>query len=396
MKILLISLSTPTPFNCGAASALPYHLAKYRPDDVDLEIYSFNINHVRDDMQRESEAALGAKIHIIPLPRWYKWLMQLHLLLVRVFVTYPILAYLRLPAGVEKRIKEDKPDAIWIYGEDLSHIADCFKGKRCVVTSPDCEALYYYRELAHKGNFTHFLPLMKYALMYGKYARMAEDFPTANVRYHLVGKEDCDFLKNINPTVDATFIHHPHYDYSDRKVIRFSHPKIKLLVAGRYDFYMQDKCDEVFNALVDNAAVLKKAYRIMFLGKNWESWSEKLRVAGFEVDCIRFAPSYMEELIKHDIQLTPIGVGTGTKGKVLDALANGLLVMGTERALENIRVVSGESCILYRQPQEAISVLMDIPNRIPKYEAIAEAGRKAVLESHDRRLVAEQFFGLFE
>lgn len=50
MKITQITLSTPTPYNCGAASALPYHLAKYRPKDVELEIYSFDINHVKEEM----------------------------------------------------------------------------------------------------------------------------------------------------------------------------------------------------------------------------------------------------------------------------------------------------------------------------------------------------------
>lgn len=37
MKISLMLLSTPTPFNIGAASALPYHLAKFRDVDVDYD-----------------------------------------------------------------------------------------------------------------------------------------------------------------------------------------------------------------------------------------------------------------------------------------------------------------------------------------------------------------------
>jgi hypothetical protein len=41
-----------------------------------------------------------------------------------------------------------------------------------------------------------------------------------------------------------------------------------------------------------------------------------------------FVDVYLDEIIKYDIQLTTISVGTGTKGKVLDALANGLMVMG--------------------------------------------------------------------
>lgn len=395
-KLTLISLSTPTPFNCGTASALPYHLAKYRDGGMDLEIYSFNINHIEQEMQEESEKELNAKIHIISLPWWYKWMFKLHLLFMRVFLRYPIMAYLRLPKDVKKQIQEANPDAIWIYGEDIARVARLFPGKRCVVTTPDCEALYYYRELSHRGQFTRLMPLLKNALMYGKYARMAEDFPTENVRYHLVGKEDCEFLRNINPKVGATFINHPHYDYSDKKIIKFSRPKIKLLVAGRYDFYMQDKCDELFEAMKKASDDLKQHFMITFLGKDWNVWKDKLSSVGYVVNHIQFVPNYMEELIKHDIQITPIGVGTGTKGKVLDAFANGLMVMGTLRALENIQVIPGESCILYDIPDEAIESLRDIAANSQKYEEMAEHGREAVLMHHGRERVAQQFFNLFK
>lgn len=410
MKISLISLSTPTPFNCGAASALPYHLAKFRDEGVELEIYSFNINHISKDMIEASEKELNSKIRIMHLPAWYKWMFKLHLLVLRVFLKYPFMSYLTLPKEVVKHIRESNSDAIWIYGEELSGIARLFPDMRCVVTTPDCEAMYYYRELSHRGQFSRLMPLFKNAIMYNKYARMAEDFPTNNVRYHLVGKEDCEFLKNINPKVDATFINHPHYDYfdfdsdldfdssSDGKKWRkkFSEPKIKLLVAGRYDFYMKDKCDELFEAMVKVAQELKDSFMITFLGKDWDSWKEKLSAAGYEVDHIRFAPDYMEELIKHDIQITPIGVGTGTKGKVLDAFANGLMVMGTLRALENIQVVNGESCILYDKAEEAINALRDIAANPHKYEKMADAGREAVLNYHGREHVAKEFFNLFK
>lgn len=394
-RIILISLSTPTSFNCGAASALPYHLAKYRPKDIELEIYSFNINKIEKSIVKQSENELNAKITIVPLPKWYRWMFKFHLLMLRVFLKYPFMAYLNVPEDIKKNMKISNPDAIWIYGEELSHIARQFPEKCCVITTPDCEAMYYYRVLNKRGNFARLLPLLKYTLMYQKYAQMIEDSPTKNVRYHLVGKEDCEFLQNINPTADATFINHPHYDYSEKKVIRFSQPRIKILIAGRYDFYMQDKCDELFEAMVKSAVDLKSHFTITFLGKDWEEPIDKLHKAGFDVKYIRFAPDYIEELTKHDIQITPIGVGTGTKGKVLDAFANGLLVMGTFRALENIHVKSGESCILYNYPQEAIATLQDIIVKTSHYEMMAEEGRKAILMFHGRKTVADKFFALF-
>jgi glycosyltransferase involved in cell wall biosynthesis len=118
-----------------------------------------------------------------------------------------------------------------------------------------------------------------------------------------------------------------------------------------------------------------------------------MKKAGYEVNHIKFAPDYIEEICKHDIQLTPIAIGTGTKGKVLDALANGLLVIGTPYALENIAVEHGVSCIEYRQPQEVTDVLLDIPNNLQKYERMAEEGRRQVLQVHNRAALASQLFG---
>ena len=109
---------------------------------------------------------------------------------------------------------------------------------------------------------------------------------------------------------------------------------------------------------------------------------------------ITFAPDYIEEICKHDIQITPITIGTGTKGKVLDALANGLLVIGTPYALENVAVKNRESCIEYQYPHEVISVLQDIPHNIQAYELMAKKGQQQVLREHARTKVAYELFGL--
>lgn len=92
--------------------------------------------------------------------------------------------------------------------------------------------------------------------------------------------------------------------------------------------------------------------------------------------------------------MNAIDVGAGTKGKVLDALANGLLAMGTPLALENIAVTPGESCVLFNQPSEAIAALRDIHANVPKYEAMARKGRDAVLKVHDAADCARKLFGL--
>lgn len=262
--------------------------------------------------------------------------------------------------------------------------------------------MYYYRMLQQRFVTSASLDYWKNVLMYRKYVRMEGHYENhPSVTYHLVGQADAEFIQNNNPGIDARFIRHPHYHILDaQREIKFHQPKIKLLIAGQYNLYMKQSADELLQYICnvddnDNVNFLKEKYTFTFLGKGWEKHVEVLKKAGYDAQHIPFAENYQEELIKHDIQITPIAIGTGTKGKVLDALANGLMVIGTSYAMENIAVKSGESCIEYRHPEEVIDVLMGIPNNVQKYEQIAEKGRKQVLTLHGKCVVSQQLFGIF-
>ena len=119
-----------------------------------------------------------------------------------------------------------------------------------------------------------------------------------------------------------------------------------------------------------------------------------MKDAGWEAKQVSFAPDYIEEVVKHDVQLVPISIGTGTKGKVLDALANGLLTIGSKFAMENIAVENDKSCIIYNNSEDVIRVLLAIINDRQKFEYIASAGCKSVLYEHDRERVSALMFRL--
>lgn len=427
MKFVLVSFITPASENIRGTSALSYHLIKgslfndnvndnnaLYNNDNQFEIYSFNNNELSDEKIAEVEKELNATIKKVPLPRWYLWLFKLHLLFLRVFLRYPFTNYIKLPQRYVDEINDQKPDMIWVMGEELLRIVKQFPNHQRIQIGPDTESLYYYRMMGQRLVMNNPLEYWKCALMYRKYARMEREFCTDdNFTYYAVGEEDVRHLQQLNPKVNTKFLRHPHYEVLPRcttddvqRTINFHQPKIKVLIAGQYNLYMKQSADELlrFVSCYEDEAFhyenenhsrgfLQEHYSITFLGKGWERHVDTLRSVGYEVNYITFAPDYIEEIVKHDIQLTPIAIGTGTKGKVLDALANGLLVIGTQYALENIAVKSGETCVEYRHPQEVIEVLLDIPNSIRKYEAMAEEGRRQVLEHHNRTNIASELFG---
>ena len=417
MKICMITTMTPASENIRGTSALPYHLIKGSPDH-DFTIYTFNNNGLSDEKIQEVEKELGASIKKVPLPKWFALVFRFHLQFIRLFQKYPIHHYVSMPQKYVEEIKSLKPDLIWVYGAEWSKVVNQFKGFQRIHTLPDSEALYYYRMLGLRFVTHDWKKFWRCAFMYPKFLALERDYSIdSTIHYHLVGEEDANFLKRMNPEIQAHFIRHPHYGLSPALPQReraFHQPKIKLLIAGQYNHYMKQDGDLLIKSLIptpspkergiddlhksekSDVELLKEHYMITFLGKGWEKHVETLRSAGYEVEHIKFAPDYIEEICKHDIQITPISIGTGTKGKVLDALANGLLVIGTPYALENIAVKHGDSCIEYRQPQEVIEVLKDIPNNIRKYEDIALAGRNAILKYHGRSVVSQTLFGIFK
>lgn len=432
MKITLITFVTPTSENIRGTSALPYHLIKGgRPTpslpegegDIahNFSIYTFNNNALSDEKIAEVEKELGAEIKTVPMPRWYHWMFRLHILFLRIFLKLPFLNYITLPQSYVDEIKASQPDLIWVMGEELSRIVKQFPSQRRIQIGPDTESLYYYRMMGRRFVMNNALDYWKCALMYRKYARMEREFCTdKDFTYYAVGEEDVRHLQQLNPKVQAKFLRHPHYEISKLRTkneelrMRFHSPKIKVLIAGRYDLYMKQAADELLaqllvmsyefsdsmndkentkNSKLKTQNLIAEHYTFTFLGKGWEKHVETLRSAGYEVSHITFAPDYIEEIVKHDIQITPISIGTGTKGKVLDALANGLLVIGTPYAMENIAVEHGRSCIVYNDPHEVIDVLLEIPQNRERYERIAAEGQKRVLELHNRQRVAAELFG---
>ena len=395
MKVTMISVMMPAAENIRGTSALPYHLLAGRDKSIEVILYSYNLNRLSKEQIDSIAKELNIKIYLLPVPWWYNFFLRF-LLPFRILLNYPIGNYISLSSSQLDTVINDYPDVIWIYGEELSRVSRQLKDFKRVHTLPDCESLYYYRMLGKRFAIRNKIRFWRSAFMYPKYLNMEKRFDTSsNIHYHLVGKEDVNFLKEICPGIQAHFLRHPHYQVAKpAKVISFSTPKIKVLFAGQYNLYMQQDADMLIDCLIKSKDLseLKEHYVYTFLGKGWDHHVVRLNNVGYETHHIKFAPNYIEEICKHDIQVTPICIGTGTKGKVLDAIANGLLVIGTWYALENIAVKHLESCIEYGEAKDFIKILKDIIVRRNYYENIALKGKKSILERHNQKLISEHLF----
>ena len=394
----MISVMTPAPENIRGTSALPYYILLGRDKKIEVELYSYNLNALSSSQILKTSKELNLKINLLPIPQWYNLIIK-YFLFFRLFLKKPLGNYIRLRKSQLNTILKKDFDGIWIYGEELSQVSSQLAKFKRVHTLPDCESLYYYRMLGKRFAIYNKTRFWRSIFMYPKYLNMEKEFDTSpNVHYHLVGEADVEFLKEIKPGIQAHFIRHPHYQVAlPEKTISFSSPRIKVLIAGQYNLYMKQDADEMIAHLSKgkNVIALKGYYEFTFLGKGWEQHVRTLTNVGYQVGHIKFAPNYIEEINKYDIQITPICIGTGTKGKVLDAIVNGLLVIGTPFALENIAVRDQESCVVYNNSKELLDVLKNIPSHREFYEKLAINGRNLVLTVHNRKVTAKQLFNMY-
>lgn len=394
----MLSVMMPAAENIRGTSALPYHLMLRRDKSIEIELYTYNLNQLPDEKIKSVGRELNIKINVLQVPRWYTFLFKWHLLIFRLFLPYPIGNFFKLDEYTVKKINNGEPEGIWIYGEELSQVSRQFKNYCRLHTLPDCESLYYYRMLGNQIGLSSISLYWRYVLMYPKYVRMERNFDTSkNIRYHLVGKEDVKMLKTINPQIQADFIRHPHYEIFPKTVPHFERDKIRVLIAGQNNIYMANDAVRMIDSLIMGGGqqYLKENVDFTFLGKGWEKIIHKLAVCGYQVTHIAFAEDYIKEISKYDVQITPISIGTGTKGKVLDAFANGLLVVGSKYALENVDVVNGTSCIEYDSPEDIPQILHDISQNRPKYMKMAKIGQNVVLKMNDRETISKILFSYF-
>jgi hypothetical protein len=400
MKVVLISPVTPYKENMGGPSGHPYHLMIERPLGIDIVAYTYNQNHLSAKTISEVEKELDIQIKIIELPWWYKLVLRLHLTFIRLLLKFPINYYIRLPKGVVTEIRESQPDLIWGYCQEFSGILSQFKEFKRLHTVPDSYCLHWYRRLGRSFTLSHYTEYLRVVMNYRKYYRLESTYDCSeNILCHFVGEADALFVRRMLPAINAQFLRHPHYEVEkeDRK-IEFHQPKIRLLLAGRYDLYSYEASNELFSVLAKwndtDKSFFSEHFELTILGKGWQIKVDELRKAGLEVKWIDFVPDYTEEIIKYDIQINPLSVGTGTKGKVLDAIANGLLEIGTPYALENIAVENRVSCIVYQNATELISILKHIAEQPKRYAQMARLGRESVLKYHNRCDISKELFSL--
>ena len=399
MNIVLITQITPTEDNFNGPSALMYHLLLHRASDISVCIFTTNSNQVTDQEIDSIARKMNAKIEVFSTKKKSRLFAKQKV--AHIFaklkgeIEIPVRYTEKLPVWVLDKIQSIKPDFIWLYPHNCLGFIQQLDGYKMVVTGPDCASLHLSRALRDSflfRNNTHVsLSWNELILNYER------ELAKKQVLIHLVGQTDVDYFRCLSGNDNAVFFPHPHYNLANKVIDLQNRSKIKVVLSGKPDIYTNTDVNEFLRLLLTSTVkLLKDRFEYTFLGKMWTPYVDKLVGAGYEVKQIGWVDNYIESLAEYDVQIFPISVGSGTKGKVLDALSTGLVSIGSDYAFENIAVEDGESCCVYKRCSEILDFLKKIAECPSEYEKMADLGRKQVRLYHNPEMIISNIIKYLE
>ena len=122
--------------------------------------------------------------------------------------------------------------------------------------------------------------------------------------------------------------------------------------------------------------------RLRIGGKTSEMVAERLVDLPVRVELLGFVPDMAEAVRSSAVNLAPIRFGTGTRIKVLDALAQGGAVVGTTLACEGLGVADGEHVSLADSAEAFATACIELLNDPAKAATMGRNGHALMLDRY--------------
>ncbi|KAF3886894.1 MULTISPECIES: hypothetical protein [Nostocales] len=396
MKVILICGFPPAKDNLKAPTALPYQILKYAPENIEIDLYYFPLWYKTE----KSQETLLEELNLLRLKKIYK--LQRPNRLIQKYINWRNRKQ-DLPGGVTlfpieqqaiNQINASKADVIWLYPHWLINWITYLKSKKIVVSGMDCSVLHSERMLRY-GGWSTIDEVTSEVHNLRQNTNLEKLLGKKPVKVHMVGIEDVSKYEFISGTRgQAYFVPHPHSDYVPlQNKLTQTQGKITVLFSGGgHTVYVGTHLEQIIKSLVDASETLASRFQFLFIGNDYEVFQQKLISSGYFAEHFNWVENYSKAISKAQIQIFPIAVGSGTKGKVLNALATGLLGIGSKFAFENISVQPGEDCIMYTEPEEVSLYLLNILNNLSIYEKMADSACIKVRLEHSPEKTSEIFW----
>lgn len=137
----------------------------------------------------------------------------------------------------------------------------------------------------------------------------------------------------------------------------------------------------------------ERSFKIRLIGHRSKELFGKLDFPWLEV--LGYVEELAEGLSEFDIYIAPIFSGAGIKNKVLEAMATGLPIIGTQEAFEGICIENGIHAVVAKSDDEFLSWILKLLVHSELRKNIGSNARKLVVRNYSWQSVARKYLKLY-
>lgn len=385
-KILFLSPLLPWPLYSGGQTRI-FHLLKILNQKHQVKLIAFARNEKeKEHLDEVKKVCDSAEIIVRKNKPW-----TLSILIRTLFSTKPLLMNLYEQDWSNSSNLSDWlnwADLVWqecFYTNDMTYKSNKFT-KKLILGEENIEYLAYERyfnsllwwkriilSLAVK------LDLLKMKYWEKRIWRKAKKVAVASINDKDVveketGRNDVIVITN---GVDAE-----DYDFKKNNV------GLAILFVGNFKWFQNQQAvewlvKEIFPKIKKE---VPKA-SLLIVGQNQPKWLRDFREFGVfgeeDLEDVR------EAYARGSVFLAPLKSGSGTKYKILEAMASGVPVVTTSVGFEGFEGFEG-AMMVKNKTEELVEATVDVLRKPQKYEEMRQKARKLVEENFDWKIIAEK------
>lgn len=396
MKILVVDQLVPYPPTDGGKIRL-FNLLKYLSRDHEVSFLSLFRPLRAEDNGANYLKKFCARVELVAKPEYakkeYRW-RQLRGLLKGEPPRNEILWVKEMANKLNALTEHEHFDIVDIqrptmapYIKAISPNSHCGK----VLTLYDVPHVQYQRLAAVERDRSAKRRLMFMDLLFSKRATLK--YARRFDKCVLVSERDRDILKQIGPDLDIAVISNG-VDIENYPLLAESSTKPVLLFVGRMSYQPNVDgaiffCQEIFPLLKQQVPDVK----LLIVGAQPPNSvlalaSEDITVTGYVESVI---PYYQQALIS----IVPLRSGSGTRLKILEAMALGRPVVSTSLGCEGLKVTQDENILVADTPADFVAQTVRLLRDESLRQRLITNGRNLVEGTYDWQAITRQLLHLY-
>lgn len=409
MKILLISPYIPYPPITGGKVRV-LNFLKNMQKEHEVTLLCLLKNPSESDDISEVEKVCHRVIPVLRRPAW-----SLSNLLKTAFSRYPFLTVVNnfssyTESSIMKAVEEEKPDIVHLETFYMSQSLLAVKERikvPVVLSKVDVEAQVYFRNAKVKSIFN---PL-KYLGYLDAWKMLQYEVGVSQYFDHVTtaSRVDLELLtrefEKRGFHKDVTII--PNGVDSSHYAINTSYTKFKepsLVFVGNFRYFANTDAAFYFHTHIW-PLVLEKVPNAKFyiIGPRLDNGIQRSisgdvgAIASADIIVTGYVPEEkkLEYLSRSWVCVAPLRIGSGTKLKILEAMAMGLPVVATSVGMEGIEVTHGENGFVEDDPSRFADTLVKLLQNEGMRRTVGQSARALIEHEYDWAQITQKLVGVY-